>query len=218
VLSDGSLGTTVHADFVAGHGLAFRPGWESDWRFNSANPFDRILGNLGIHYVDLCRQLFGPIAEASARERSVRGSGTADTASISLVHENGVTAHLMLSYCTPYMNTATLHWSDGRLVLDDGKVRRYGPRDHFDADGRFATPPSSLLVEFASSSAYYGDALKRSITAFIDRIAAGTDEPEERFLEALDTARWVLRLANSNKSDQENGASLPDRPIGNSVA
>ncbi len=196
VLKQEQHGKPIHLRFVAAHGLAFREGWSDDWRFRTAKPFDRLIGNLGIHYVDLCLHLFGEIESANASETHMRGGPSADNAVLTLVHSGGATAHIMLSYTAPYANAAELHLTDGRLEMRDGKVAIFAPRDHYGPDGRYATPPERQLAAFASSGAYYDDAIARRVTRFLDRVEQHGDEPAPNFRAALRSCEWVLRLAD----------------------
>jgi predicted dehydrogenase len=196
VLKSKQHGAPIHLHFVATHGLAFRKGWSDDWRFQTAEPFDRLIGNLGIHYIDLCQNLFGEIESASASEALVSGGPATDNAVVNLVHSGSTTAHIMLSYTAPYANAAELHLTDGRLEMRDGKVAMFAPRDYFGPDGRYATPPERLLSSFASSGAYFDDAIARRLTRFLDRVEKNGDEPAPNFRAALQSCEWVLRLTD----------------------
>jgi predicted dehydrogenase len=193
-IADGALGSLAHAGFFAGHGLAFKAEFRDNWRLQNPSVFSSIVGNLGIHYIHLALSLFGEVTRAAIHRASLAGTGAVDTATIVLTLASDRLVEIVISYATPYINTARVVFTDGIVVLDDGRVREYAPRESFDADGRFATPPARTIHESPSSKAYYDASILRVIQSFVATVATGDELDEADFERAVRSAELVLDL------------------------
>lgn len=191
LLATGEIGEPIWLQIASTHGFAFRA--KDDWRAMREDVFSNILGNVGIHYLDLALTFLGSPrrVRATARDVSRRLKGS-DTVSIEASFECGATAHIFLSYAAPLIHEARLVCANGIVELRDGRVDLRTPRDTFDAGGRFAVPPSSTLSTSASAAAYTDDSHRASIAAFLAVTAARGRFPAEDFARALESTRLVL--------------------------
>lgn len=193
-VATGRLGKAIHAQFTATHGLAFRESFAENWRLQQQDVFSTIVGNLGIHYIDLFAALFGSVQDCQVQRAawSPKTQG-ADSCLMTATTVDGGSASIYLSYATSYCNSARVMFTDGALVLDDGCVFEYAPRDHVDADGRFATPQARQLSRSESSKAYYDTSIERALGVFLDRARRGEGADDADFQRALTSAELILR-------------------------
>lgn len=194
-LVDGNLGYPLAINFTATHGLAFKTAFANNWRLTGVDPFSAILGNLGIHYLHLVLDLVGPVTNwhLTRWAASPQTIGT-DSVALMLNTAKGVVAQIFLSYAAPYNNSAQLLLTDGVLRLDDGRVTIAGPRDSFDSNGRFVSPPEIIYSEAKSSLDYYNKSILISMNHFIEGIDTQNGFEVASFAKALEAARLVLEL------------------------
>ncbi len=199
LIDSGAVGSAVHLQAGATHGLSFNPAFADNWRFKTNDPFASIVGNLGIHYIHLALHLFDePDQVVCHRSRVNPNSADADTCSILMQCARGQSVYIHLSYSEPYVNNARLMFTDGTLELDDGRLRLFSPRDSFDADGRFATPPHEEVCRFETSKAYYDQSLVRSLDTFLEVAASGQDFSEDSLGMAVKSAQLVQQMCAEN--------------------
>ncbi len=194
-LAEGDLGLPLAINFTATHGLAFKPAFANNWRLTGVDPFSTILGNLGIHYLHLVLDLVGPITNwhLTRWAASPQTIGV-DSVALMLNTDRGVVSQIFLSYAAPYINSAQLVLTNGILRLDDGRVTVARPRDSFDDNGRFASPPETIYSEAKSSLDYYNKSILVSLNHFIEGIDTQNRFEVASFTKALDAARLVLEL------------------------
>ncbi len=195
LIESGRAGQPRHLEINATHGLAFNPSFEGNWRFRTRDPFASIVGNLGVHYVYLVLRLFGePDRIICHKSRGNPNSVDADTCAILMTLPAGQSVSIYVSYATPFTNTARLLFTDGILHLDDGCLRLYSPRDSFDADGRYATPPHEEICRFDSYKAFADQSLQRALRDFVAGLDDDTGYSEEAFAMAIRSAELVLQM------------------------
>lgn len=198
-LSEGNLGRPLAINFTASHGLAFKPGFANNWRLTGTDPFSTILGNLGVHYLYLVLDLIGPVTDwHSARWAASPQTNSIDSVALLLNTSQRVAVQIFLSYAAPYINSAQLILTDGVIRLDDGRVTIAGPRDSFDANGRFVKPLETTYSDAKSSLDYYDKSILLSLNSFISKIVTRGEFESTSFSKALDAARLVLELDRSS--------------------
>jgi len=188
-------GDPLHLEFCASHGLSYQRSAADNWRFLRPDPFDSIVGNLGIHYIHMALRLFGDIVEiTSHRGRGNPNSKEPDTCTILMRAAGGQTINIFLSYAAPYTNTARLVLTDGLLELNDGYLVESGPRTTFDNDNRFTTPPNKVLCNFDSSKAYTDESIMLSLQYFLRVVGSSGSFPSSHLDLAIRSAQMVLEL------------------------
>ena len=192
--SDGKLGEFVHASFVATQGLAFKPGFENNWRFTKPDIFSSIAGNLGIHYVHMILELFGNAKVGYFRKSAVATKVGYDTAYLALSLDNKQCASILLSYAAPCSQTATVLFSDGIIKLDNGVVQEQKPRDTFDQSGRFVPPPKELFFKPSSSNEFYDLSLSNMIDFFFTTIQRQESFDNHQFFLGIKASQLILDM------------------------
>ena len=82
------LGRPIYINCISTHGIAFKASFKDNWRFNSQDIFSSIVGNLGIHYIDLLAHLFGPITKLDVKYLSVTSNNLPDTCKLTFSMKN----------------------------------------------------------------------------------------------------------------------------------
>jgi len=180
-LSSGKIGRPLNFHFTSTNGIAFKEAFQKDWRAKSRDNLAGIFGNVGIHYIDFCQWLLGRPREMRVEKSSHGAWETPDSASIFMRFADGVTASIFISYATPFKNSGEVLCDDGYLVLDNGRLDVYTPRESFDASGRFTTPPKKEIAKYPSSLEYYNASLQKSVAYFIDVVGKKGSFPAENF-------------------------------------
>ncbi len=194
-LTEGDLGSPLAMNFISSHGLAFKAISANNWRLTGSDPFSTILGNLGIHYLHLVLDLIGPVTDwYLTRWAASPQTNGVDSVALMLNTAHRTVAHIFLSYAAPYTNSAQLLLTDGLIRLEDGRVTIAGPRESFDANGRYARPPETTYSEAKSSLDYQNKSILLSLNHFIEGIESKKGYEIASFARALDSVRLVLEI------------------------
>ena len=191
-IESGELGKVVYASFISSHGLAFKKDFRDNWRFKGNNLASSIIGNLGIHYIDLIGFLFGDIVDIKIEKKNIVSEVMPDSAYISASSEL-CQSNIFLSYAAPFRNEATIIFDDGILHLLNGKLTIQSPRDIFDNEQRFK-PAESIAIDtqFNDSRSYYDDSLINSISHFFDYVSDNKCFPPEDYDKSIRTNQIIL--------------------------
>lgn len=186
------LGKLLNINCVSTHGLAFKDSFKDNWRFNNDNLFSSIVGNLGIHYIDLIGYLCGNISNINIKTDSVVSDKLPDTATLD-VNTDLCDGKVFLSYAAPFRNQVTLLFDNGILELLDGKVTLQTPRDSVDENGMFRPPDYICLDIFDSSKEYYNDSLKSSVRYFMDSVENYKPIVSDHYNQSITTTKKLIK-------------------------
>ena len=194
-LNNNIYGKLISLEFYSSHGLAFKSNYKNNWRNTSNGTLENIVGNVGIHYIDLINYLLNNTKILSVDSLKIsEKSRFADSILISISSENCLPSTIFLSYAAPFQNTAKLTFSDGIVELSNGKVTVSSPRETFDKLGMFKSPPNNIIVNYDSSRKYYDQALHDSINFFIDKVKNKDKLSSEDFDCSIKTTERTLSL------------------------
>ncbi len=186
------LGKLLYIDCISTHGLAFKESFQDNWRFKSDNLFSSIIGNMGIHYIDLVGYLCGNITNINIKTGSIVSDTLPDTATLDIVNEL-CDAKVFLSYAAPFRNQVTILFDNGILELRDGKVTLQTPRDAVDKNGMFRPPDYTTISEFNTSKEYYDDSLKSSIEYFMNCVENDVPISTEHYNQSITTTKKLIK-------------------------
>jgi len=186
------LGKLLNINCVSTHGLAFKESFQDNWRFKSDNLFSSIIGNVGIHYMDLVGYLCGNISDINIRTGSVVSDNLPDTATLDIVNDL-CDVKVFLSYAAPFRNQITMIFDNGILELLDGKVTLQTPRDAVDENGMFKPPNYTTISEFSTSKEYYDDSLKTSIEYFMNCVENNEPILTEHYNQSINTTKKLIK-------------------------
>ena len=139
-LSTQELGKVININCVSTHGLAHKKkNIKKIGDLMVKTFFSSIVGNVGIHYIDLLTYLFGNVKKIDLNISSVVSKKSPDSCSINLNYEN-ILANIFLSYSTVFRNKIDVFFEDGIISLNNGLITIQSPRDTFDKNGFFTSP------------------------------------------------------------------------------
>ena len=189
---DEELGKLLYIHFISTHGLAFKKSFQNNWRFNGKNLFSSIIGNLGIHYVDLVEYISGGINEIESKSTSIISNKLPDTVNIKL-NTKICNAEIFISYAAPFRNQATAIFDNGIVELLDGQISIQTPRDTYDRTGRFAPPKKKYLYKgFNNAKDYYDNSLNQSIMYFLNLAKTNAPVPKDEQIISLQSCEKLL--------------------------
>lgn len=194
------IGEIIHIAIINTQGLAFKEEYVSSWRSDGKENLHAITENVAIHYVDLLILLFGKIRGYSYNPSIVAKRGNAyDTSQICLSFDS-LTASIFSSYACPCIKDILIIGTEGFLRIRDGKISLHFPRDTFDKEGRFTTPPV-VKEETVDIKKDYANSLKKSFEFFISQVKQKKDINISYFDASLLSNRILLEIQdNSFKS------------------
>jgi hypothetical protein len=190
-----SLGSIQHINIATGHGLAFKECYAESWRADGINNLHAITETSAIHYFDLLKSIYGPIEDFFYSPSNISGVGSAyDSVQISLKFNN-ISACIYASYSSPYINEVLVVGVNGVLKISDDYLYIYGPRDTFNKDNNFTTPPLIEKKEIKMECDYM-DSLSKSFDFFITHVANKENIDVSLYNEGLATNKFLLEMQN----------------------
>jgi predicted dehydrogenase len=167
LMQSGELGDVFAFDVHTSHGVAFRKDWDNTWRIQGTTGLGP-LETTGIHYVQFCIREFGRCINRDIHTRCLSGRpGTIDTGILNMTMETGTWARVRHSYAAPYATRFELWGSDGYLLYDGRVASLHHPRDTFDGDGLYTSPPvqSCWKIDFKQA---WSESLRRAQEDFVN--------------------------------------------------
>ena len=190
-LINGELGKLLHISCITSNGIAFKEAFKDDWRFKGEDLLSSIVGNVGIHHVDLVGYLCGEIKRLKMNNFSVVSDGLPDTSNMNIITDNGI-SNIFLSYAAPFRNETTVIFDNGYIELSDGELCVGSPRDIFDDDGKFITPPPIVVDKFGSYREYFDESFIDSIEFFLAHVKGNVPISITHHNQSINTTKILL--------------------------
>ena len=163
-----TLGIPISCSIVNTNGIAFKKSFKNDWRFKSNNIFERVSGNVGIHFISFLENLFGKIKKIDILEQKIATNLSEDTCNISIHFVNKFIANIFLSYATIQNENLKINFSNGLLIFDGKKIFSHSPRNTFDKKGYFIKPKKRIIKNFREY--WYISSLEKSVNFFVKSV------------------------------------------------
>lgn len=193
------LGKIIQINMVFTHGLAFKKEYENSWRSDGKNNLHSILDTLAIHYIDLMNFHFGKSKDSIYLPYLNSKMGTSfDTAQILLKYNDGMVVNILTSYAAPLVNELSILGTNGFFTIRDNIASIYSPRDNFDKNGFFISPPLKDKNKFLMKDDY-NDSLKKSLSYFINIIEKKDVFDLSEFDSSILTNKIIINLHSQNK-------------------
>ena len=173
LIGSGQLGKVFSFDVHTSHGVAFRKDWGNTWRVDNETGLGP-LETTGIHYIQFSLREFGDCTGRNIQTECLSGRPSAiDTGLVNLTMADGTWVRIRHSYAAPYAVRFELWGSEGYLVYDGEVANLYHPRDTFDSNGRFTSPPlkASWDIEFQQA---WSESLEKAQMDFLSVVQEGT--------------------------------------------
>jgi predicted dehydrogenase len=199
LIQNKKLGKLIAVDIATSHGLAFKPHYRESWR-HKAGKSGGVLETVGIHYINLLLNVFGSYEDVQSHFQWVaHRDGTPDTATLIFKMNDGLRATLRHSYAAPALYKWFVLGSSAYWEYDGFKARLYGPRDTFDSDGRFTSPP---LVEEHNlpRTVDWKESLSASVNKFCNVVKDNGQFDITLFDRAVDSSLPILKSLNQIQS------------------
>ena len=185
------IGTPLYVSCINSTGLAFKESFKNNWRFESEDIFSSIVGNVGIHYIDMIGYIFGGIDNIEICNSHITSKKLPDTSKITLT-AGTVQGDVFLSYAAPFHNEIKVVFDNGILLLKDGTLSVETPRDTFDNQNRFISPKKEILFNFLNTKEYLDESLKESIKFFLYYVSNNLPIPEASHNQSINTTKKIM--------------------------
>ena len=159
-------GKLINFSFFASHGQAFR-NKKNSRKFKSLDLFNKITGNLGIHYINFLNQYINNLKIKNINECSIVNQNIVDTSNI-FIKSKEISGNIFLSYASVHFKFSILHFTNAIFIFDNNKIKKYTPRDYFNKKNLFATPPSKYNKKINYN--FINNSLEDSLYFFINNV------------------------------------------------
>ena len=194
-INSNKYGKLIALEFFSSHGIAFKSNYKDNWRNNTNGILENIVGNVGIHYIDLVNYLLNDVKIVSVNALKVSDQSNFPDSCLIIISSKGyLPSTIHLSYAAPFQNKARFTFSDAIIELTNGELSIYTPRESFDENGMFMPAPKKIIKDYQNSREYYDNALYESIKFFIDNVKNGKKLSEDDFNCSIKTSKDILSL------------------------
>jgi len=189
-LADGKIGAVVNIVGVLSHGLAFKEGYPSSWRGKYPIGKSVVLDTSLIHLIDLCSYALDESVEIKYVSGKSFKHGL-DSFFVGLETVTKVNISLFGSYSAPYCFSLQILGTDGLIEANDTSLVLKAPRDTFNEEGFFITPPEYYRDEY-SFEVDYQSSLQAAVNTFLNQASSGEGCSIVDFDLSLKTTKLVL--------------------------
>jgi len=195
-LNSERIGKVFHINMTSTHGLAFKQEYIDSWRSNMESNSHSVLETTSIHFIDLLNLYLGNAKSSTYYPHKIAEKGDSfDTSSVFLNYKNGITASIINSYAGPYIYEISIIGTNGFFTIRNDKLIVQSPRDTFDEEGLFKSPP---IIEETSLNLKddYVESLKKSLDYFLKHVKNSQKINLKYFNSSIETNRLILDLIN----------------------
>lgn len=189
-IANKSIGSIINITGVLSHGLAFKEGYPSSWRGEYPINKSVVLETSLIHLVDLCNYVLGGSLEIRFSSGKSFKHGL-DSFSIGLQAQNKINISLTGSYAAPYCFSLQVLGTNGLIEANHTSLILKKPRDTFNEEGFFITPPE-CINEVYSFELDYQNSLQSAVNYFISHAISGESFSIVDFDISLGTTKLVF--------------------------
>ena len=193
IVTKNRLGAPIEMAIRMGHGFAYSDKYIKNWI--STLSTNGVAEQTGVHFINAAIHLFGGIVNGNIKSENFSGNGDVpDTSMITLDMANKARVNIFVSYSVPYQFDLLLTCTDGLYRYDGVAEHIHEPRNYYDEDGRFISPPKT----YENSISYRDNwdiGLENSITEFLK----STISQEPLNLESLNIALSTMEPIFENK-------------------
>lgn len=196
-LNSKAMGKILFINIVSNHGLAFKKEYADSWRADGDKNLHNILETVSIHHLDLMNYHFGKLKNFVYYPSLQSKSGTSfDTCHLVLCYENDVSVSILNSYATPLIDDLSIIGTNGYLHIRSNNLEIYSPRDSFNSDGLFVTPPLHHKSSFDIEKIQL-ESLRNSLDYFMNHVKEKKLFDLCLFETSISSNRLVFELENS---------------------
>ncbi len=186
LLKESAFGNPISLSIFTSHGLAFLDKYPGSWRSDLRHSFG-VLELVGVHFIHLALSLFGEIKDLDFNFQWQARQGNnfpPDTVFLKLKMADNVVVNLYHSYAGPYLNRFLFLGTNGYFEYDGRRGSFYSPRECYNNQGRFKTPP--IIKEFQLDESYiWQESLRQSLKDFFQTVRKKSFFSQAEFKNAL---------------------------------
>ena len=190
------IGKIVFIEIIASQGLAFKKEYIDSWRADGRNNKFNLLDTVTIHYLDLINQHFGISKNQFYFPKLVSNNGTSYDTGHLLLEYDTFNVSIINSYATPFIGELLIIGTNGHISIKNDILEIKTPRDTFDKDNFFVSPPTLFTKKFNMQNDYYSS-LKNSFNFFISNVVNKKEFDISLYETSLDTTQLTLKLRSS---------------------
>ena len=195
------LGQIVKIEIVASQGLAFKKEYIGSWRSNGTKNKHILLDTVSIHYLDLIIKNFGTAKNQFYFPKIISKNGTSYDTSHLLFEYKNFNISIMNSYATPFLGELSIIGTNGYLMIKNNTLEIRSPRNTFDKNNLFITPPIILRKKF-NMQQDHSTSLKKSIEFFISHVTQKIPFKNELFETSIRTTDLLLKIKKVVKKNE----------------
>lgn len=185
-------GKLIDISISAGNGISFKTNLLNNWRSNSKNIFSGIIGNLGIHYLNLLRDLLGNIKVNQIELKKIGKFKIPDTVIISVTNSKKISGRILLTYASPFHQNIKLIFSNSVIEVDNERIIEFSPRETYDKNYQYIKPKQQIIYKKKSSS-IWSHTLDRSVEFFLKSVSKKKEFSFQKFNSNLEDANIILK-------------------------
>ena len=185
------IGKLIDISISVGNGVSFKTNLLKNWRSNSKNIFSGIIGNLGIHYLNLLRDFLGNIQINQVEYKKIGKFKIPDTVLISATNNKKITGRILLTYASPFHQNIKAVFSNSIIEVDNEKIVEYCPRDSFDKNHKYIKP-KKVIVYNKKSPSIWSHTLNKSVEFFLKIISKKKKFSYQKFDSNLEDVKIIL--------------------------
>tara|TARA_B100000965_G_C19584878_1_gene755260 strand:+ start:1584 stop:2567 length:984 start_codon:yes stop_codon:yes gene_type:complete len=158
-------GKPIYAQVNITNGISYKKSFNNNWRFKSNSIFQKISGNVGIHYISLFMFLFGDIKKIKINQFGCIKKNKIDNAVIDMKFNKNFYTKIFLSYSTIVEDEIKIFFSNLLVIINEKNLSIFYPRNTFNKNGNFIKPKKKIIFKFINS--WSDNSLRNSINYFI---------------------------------------------------
>lgn len=185
------LGKLVYANFILGHGLAFKKEYQKNWRANKKKCPKGVFEVVSIHLLDLINFHFKikKIEKPTLINFSQKGNSY-DTSHIKLKLKDNQIIDIFSSYRTPLVKKNIFIFENGTIEQNEKRIEIRGPALNLDKNN-FFTKPKLIQKFILNENKDYQLSLEKSVNFFL-KIASKKKSFDKKFLECSLSSNSLL--------------------------
>ena len=162
------FGKLLYANIIMTNGIGFKKELKKNWRSIEKGIFNNIIGNLGIHHINLISDLFGAVNVSKILKSSKsKYFKNIDTANIIIDNKKKEYVNIFLSYSSNFFQRIIFTFTNGTIEMDNNNLTYYYPRNVVNKKGIFIKPKKKTVIIKKKNLSMWESSLNNAINFFL---------------------------------------------------
>ena len=198
-LNSTKIGKIIQINIITTQGLAFKKIYSNSWRADGRKNLHNLLDTVAIHFLDMVALYLGAHDKINYLADNFSGNGSSyDTSHLLIKFKKGPIVSIFNSYASSYINEIMVVGTNGYFACRDDKLIIRSPRNTFNSEGLFISPPIKNKKKF-SMQEDYNNSLINSIDYFLHFVRNKDKIPINLFQTSISTNRIIINLKNKTQ-------------------